>query len=225
MMSTRQESFSMGMKAGVRTVIVPPLNFAMVQPQVYRSGYPTRKNFPFLKKLGLKSVLYLGTEPYMEANIEFCKANDIEVFWCGMKDNKEPFVTVEESLVTEALEKVLDVRNHPILIHCSKGKHKTGCLVGCLRKLLQWSITSIFEEHRRFVGTKVRILDLQFIELYDVVNAVKIEKRWAPYWIEVDELAAAKRREKLQLELEEYRKRVALVRVQSPQVDRRAMHS
>lgn len=28
-----------------------------------------------------------------------------------------------------------DARNHPLLIHCNKGKHRTGCLVGCFRKV------------------------------------------------------------------------------------------
>ncbi len=39
-------------------VVIPPSNFAMVAKGVYRSGYPVPKNFPFLKKLGLKSILY-----------------------------------------------------------------------------------------------------------------------------------------------------------------------
>jgi tyrosine-protein phosphatase SIW14 len=39
-------------------MFIPPLNFAMVAKGVYRSGYPNPKNFPFLKKLGLKSILY-----------------------------------------------------------------------------------------------------------------------------------------------------------------------
>jgi tyrosine-protein phosphatase SIW14 len=38
-------------------VMVPPLNFAMVAPGVYRSGHPNRQNFPFLIKLGLKSIM------------------------------------------------------------------------------------------------------------------------------------------------------------------------
>ena len=42
----------------VEQKLVPPLNFAMVSPGVYRSGYPNKKNFPFLKKLGLKSLMY-----------------------------------------------------------------------------------------------------------------------------------------------------------------------
>lgn len=38
-------------------LLIPPLNFAMVAKGVYRSGYPNTKNFAFLKKLGLKSIL------------------------------------------------------------------------------------------------------------------------------------------------------------------------
>jgi hypothetical protein len=38
-------------------VLVPPLNFAMVAPGVYRSGHPNKHNFPFLEKLGLKVIV------------------------------------------------------------------------------------------------------------------------------------------------------------------------
>lgn len=61
---------------------------------------------------------------------------------------------------------LLDRRNHPILIHCNKGKHRTGCLIGCLRKLQQWSLTTIFDEYRRFSFPKSRSMDQEFIELY-----------------------------------------------------------
>jgi len=40
------------------TPLVPPLNFAMVAPGVYRSGYPNKRNFPFLRRLGLRSIMY-----------------------------------------------------------------------------------------------------------------------------------------------------------------------
>jgi hypothetical protein len=35
----------------------------------YRSGYPNKKNFPFLKKMGLKSILYLCPEAYPDENL------------------------------------------------------------------------------------------------------------------------------------------------------------
>jgi len=38
--------------------LVPPANFALVCKGVYRSGFPKKRNFPFLRKLGIKSVLY-----------------------------------------------------------------------------------------------------------------------------------------------------------------------
>jgi tyrosine-protein phosphatase SIW14 len=34
-----------------------------------------------------------------------------------------------------------------MLIHCDKGNHRTGCVVGCLRKLQRWSIASITNEY------------------------------------------------------------------------------
>ncbi|GBG77436.1 hypothetical protein CBR_g23885 [Chara braunii] len=116
----------------------------------------------------LDLLRYLCPEPYPEVNIEFLEKNGIKLFHFGIEGNKEPFVDIPEPVIREALKVLLDVRNHPILIHCNKGKHRTGCLVGCLRKFQNWSLTSIFDEYRRFAGTKVRMLDQQFMELFDV---------------------------------------------------------
>jgi len=44
---------------------------------------------------------------------------------------------------------------------------RTGTVVGCLRKLQRWNLSSIFEEYRRYAGSKVRLLNEQFIELFD----------------------------------------------------------
>ena len=38
-------------------VLVPPINFALVVPGVYRSGHPNKKNFGFLKQLKLKGIM------------------------------------------------------------------------------------------------------------------------------------------------------------------------
>ena len=91
---------------------------------------------------------------------------------------------IEEDMICMALTHLLNSRNHPILIHCNKGKHRTGCVVGTLRKCLQWSLTSIFDEYRRFAGSKVRILDQQFIELFNV-GSVVFDPRNTPDWLDV----------------------------------------
>ena len=46
--------------------VVPPLNFDMVAPGVYRSGHPNERNFSFLKRLNLKSIIYLANDDYRE---------------------------------------------------------------------------------------------------------------------------------------------------------------
>lgn len=76
---------------------------------------------------------------------------------------------------------------------CNLGRHRTGTVVGCLRKLQRWNLASIFEEYRRHAGARVKVMNeqvylqtacyssrcllniltlLQFIELFDadIVN-------------------------------------------------------
>lgn len=163
-------------------VVVPPLNFAMVSPGVYRSGYPRAVNHTFLRSIALKTVIYLCPEDYSEANIKFCEEEDITLLQFGIQGNKEPFVDIPEVVIREALQVLLDVRRHPLLLHCNKGKHRTGCLVGCLRKVQRWSLTSIFDEYRRYAGTKTRDLDQQFIELFQT-GLVRYRVKYTPAWL------------------------------------------
>jgi len=145
-------------------VMIPPLNFEMVSRGIYRSGYPNKRNFPFLNKLGLRSIVYLCEESYQQPNLDFVRASNIQLFCFPTQGNKEPFLCISSDLVTEALRKIMDKKNHPVLIHCSLGNHRTGCIVGCLRKIEGFSLSYIFEEYKRFTAAKSRLLDRQFIE-------------------------------------------------------------
>ncbi|EIW71565.1 hypothetical protein TREMEDRAFT_26965 [Tremella mesenterica DSM 1558] len=148
--------------------LVPPDNFATVCKGVYRSGFPLKRNFGFMETLQLKTVLTLVLEDYPEANLSWCQSQDIQFMQFGIPGNKEPFDNIPEHVIRSALVTVLDQRNHPILIHCNKGKHRTGCLIGCIRRIQSWSLTSIFDEYRRFSFPKSRAVDQQFIDLFDV---------------------------------------------------------
>ncbi|XP_068640731.1 probable tyrosine-protein phosphatase DSP4 [Aristolochia californica] len=149
-------------------LFVPPLNFAIVDHGVFRSGFPEVANFSFLETLGLCSVVCLCPEPYPEPNAEFLRGRGIRLFQFGIEGRKEPFVNIPEDTIREALKTVLDVKNHPILIHCNRGKHRTGCLVGCLRKLQRWCLSSVFDEYQRFAAAKARVSDQRFMERFDV---------------------------------------------------------
>ncbi|KAK3128665.1 hypothetical protein QOZ80_6BG0464930 [Eleusine coracana subsp. coracana] len=148
--------------------LVPPLNFAMVDDGIFRSGFPEATNFQFLKSLNLRSIVYLCPEPYPETNTEFLDKNGIKLYQFGIEGRKEPFVNIPDEKIREALKVVLDPKNQPLLIHCKRGKHRTGCLVGCLRKLQKWCLSSVFDEYHRFAAAKARITDLRFMELFDV---------------------------------------------------------
>ena len=148
-------------------LLVPPLNFAMVLPGVYRSGYPNPKNHPFLHRLGLRSVLYLAPDPLSPSNVEFFDRIQCHVFHLPLESNKEPFTQMDPELTQQALALMLNPRHHPMLVHCNKGKHRVGCVVGILRKWQGWSLTHIFEEYKRFSGPKMRLADQEYIELYD----------------------------------------------------------
>ena len=151
-------------------LLQPPENFAMIYPSVYRSSFPLKKHYTFLRSLGLKTVLTLVQDEYPEANRTFFRNEGIRFHQIGIPGNKEPFVYIPDESIRSALAIVLDARNHPMLIHCNKGKHRTGCLVGCLRKMQCWSSTAIFEEYRKFSYPKSRAMDQLFIELFQPVS-------------------------------------------------------
>ena len=165
-----------------KEILVPPLSFAMVEDSVYRSGYPNKRNFPFLKKLGLRSIMYLSDDEYSQENLDFLKEHNINIFHIRISGNKEPFQEIDQADVVTALQLLLDTRNHPMLVHCNKGRHRVGCIVGCLRKLQSWSMASLFDEFRRFCGSnKMQIADQEFIEVFD--SEVQYDLKYAPDWI------------------------------------------
>ncbi|EKX32747.1 hypothetical protein GUITHDRAFT_156243 [Guillardia theta CCMP2712] len=174
---------SQDLNADMPDELYPPKNFAMVEKGIYRSAYPTKKNFDFLAKLGLKSVVYLCQEEYSRQVLQFYRQEGITVYQHGVSGNKEPFVDISDEMIYSALQRLLDVSFHPILIHCNQGKHRTGSLVGCLRAMNHWSMAAIFDEYRRFAGNKARRADQQFIELFHrKFPKVKTDPRQHPVW-------------------------------------------
>jgi tyrosine-protein phosphatase SIW14 len=167
--------------------LIPPENFSLVFPGVFRSSFPKRKNFPFLQSLGLKTVLTLVLEEYPSLNRNFLSTNGIHFLQFGVAGNKEPFAELDEAVIREALHVPLDVRNLPLLIHCNKGKHRTGCFVACLRKSCGWALVPTLEEYTRFAGSKPRFTDTQFIEFFDPIrrNSLLLDEQYLPEWADL----------------------------------------
>lgn len=92
--------------------------------------------------------------------------NGIQHFQIPIPAHKEPSVIIPPQNIIEALKIMLDPINHPLLIHCNKGKvlfqffpisarivltyilkHRTGCIVACYRKIHYWTIEAILTEY------------------------------------------------------------------------------
>jgi hypothetical protein len=89
---------------------------------------------------------------------------------------------VSEELVKETLEFVLNTDNHPVMIMGSSGINETGTVVGCLRRLQGWNLSSIIDEYRRFAGSKGKNVNELFIELFDTDLVTLPPRDLLPSW-------------------------------------------
>ncbi|WWD16101.1 hypothetical protein CI109_100526 [Kwoniella shandongensis] len=169
--------------------IVPPMNFGLVEDGFYRSAQPSELNFSFLEKLNLKTIIWVGAEepsdifrsfldsqgilmhnlaPQVSLNPHFPPPyTDSGVVPISGQYHLPPLPPPPEPLIIQALTLLLRPSTFPTLVCCNMGRHRTGTVVGCYRKLQRWALSSILEEYRRYAGMKVRVLNEQFIELFD----------------------------------------------------------
>eukprot|EP00966_Prymnesium_polylepis_P209684 4856690-Prymnesium_polylepis.1 len=85
------------------TAVTPPDNFAMVWRGIYRSGFPTKKNFGFLSRLGLRSVVFMCPEDYPESHTHFYAQQGIQLLQFGVVGNKEPFDEIPVHVMRAAI--------------------------------------------------------------------------------------------------------------------------
>lgn len=61
----------------------------------------------------------------------------------------------------------MDGANHPLWIHCNQGRHRTGCVVACYRKIQGVPIEQILEEYIAYASPKARPGDIALIKSFD----------------------------------------------------------
>lgn len=107
----------------------------MIEEDLYRSGQPNELNFPFLEKLGLKTVVWLAPEEPNQRFLDFVDDQDIHLYHLGVVSSMNAWDPITEEVVLEASELILTPKNYPMIVMCNLGRHRTGTIVGCLRKL------------------------------------------------------------------------------------------
>ncbi|CAN8065745.1 unnamed protein product [Agarophyton chilense] len=163
--------------------LIPPINFGIVEEDLYRSGMPNELNFPFLERLQLRTIIYLASDEVSDKLHDFIDDQDIQLLHLFQDDDiPTPWKPISEETVLSVMELLLSTPTYPVYIMCSQGRHRTGTVVGCLRKLQRWSLSSIFDEYHRHADGKGRLVNEQFIELFDtdLINLPSINR---PKWI------------------------------------------
>lgn len=144
----------------------PPLNFGVVESDLYRCGHPQSINYPFLESLKLRTIIYVGD-----------KTNSWEYYrWIKSQPREIAFLHVPLDLAATAnnddklnylLSIVAHSANYPILIHSNKGKHRVGVVVALIRKILQgWVLAAVYDEYGKYAKHGKDNSELQFIEFF-----------------------------------------------------------
>lgn len=163
--------------------IVPPLNFSPVEQQLYRSGQPSPINFPFLEDLNLKTILWLAVEDPSDSFLAFADDQEITFHHLGLvTEGANPWDQLTESSIVAALDIIMKRDSYPLLVCCGMGRHRSGTVIGCLRRLQGWNLASISDEYRRFAGARGgRVLIELHIEAFDT-KGVEVDPNNVPKW-------------------------------------------
>ncbi|KAI9643359.1 tyrosine-protein phosphatase siw14 [Ciborinia camelliae] len=146
-----------------------PLNFGVVLPNaVYRSSFPEQEDFEYLKTLGLKCIVTLVNKEYPPGFLAFIQAQGIRHYVIEMQGTKK--AAIPDHTMNQIMRTCLDKENHPLLIHCNHGKHRTGCAAAIIRHISGWSVQSIVDEYKRFAEPKARDVDIKYITEYQVTS-------------------------------------------------------
>ncbi|KAF7905038.1 uncharacterized protein EAF01_005559 [Botrytis porri] len=143
------------------------LNFGVIAPNaIYRSSFPQQEDFEYLGTLGLKSIVTLVKKDFPPEFLAFMEAHGIRHYVIEMQGTKK--VDIPEHIMNQIMRISLDKENHPLLIHCNHGKHRTGCAAAIIRHVSGWSVESIVEEYKAFAAPKARDVDIKYITEYHV---------------------------------------------------------
>lgn len=82
----------------------------------------------------------------------------------GIAPNKEGIVKTTMDSLCEALLFVMDSSNHPVYVHCNQGRHRTGCVVACLRRIQKLPLKDIITEYETYAFPKARPGDIHLIK-------------------------------------------------------------
>ncbi len=156
----------------------PPINFGVVAPGLYRSGYPQAADYPFMRGLGLRTIVTLVGKNMPDGYQAFIDGTGINHQIFDMAGTKKEEIPL--SMMKSIAAVVLDPENYPLLIHCNQGKHRTGCVVGIIRKQSAWDVNAIIQEYTDYAAPKIRMSDIAYIRNFRVSDVPSVKAELLP---------------------------------------------
>lgn len=153
--------------------LIPPFRFACVERGVYRGAYPSLKNLRYLARLKLRTVISLipDASAPSEDLAGFCSSHNIRHIARTVAKYNDGFSHTAE-LVADVLAQVFDPANHPLFLHCLDGRHNTGIVIMCLRKLQNWGLPAILNEFARYTkDSSFQYGEQQFVQAFSATVA------------------------------------------------------
>ncbi len=130
--------------------LVPPFRFGTVEDGVYRGAYPVLRNFNFLRRLKLRTILSLTPENATYDLRAFAASEGITLKYIQAEKFKGDSVSLLPPEISDALQAVVNVDLHPLYVHCLDGRHVVGTVVMALRKLQFWDGACSHHEYLRY---------------------------------------------------------------------------
>jgi tyrosine-protein phosphatase OCA6 len=127
----------------------PPLRFGCVQQGVYRSAYPILRNFRFLSRLKLCTIVSLTPEAPSTDMVAFAEVAGIRLVHVAISRTSSLNTSLQAALVS-VLNHCINTANHPILVHCLDGRRVIGILILLLRRLQGWAPLPAMNEFWRY---------------------------------------------------------------------------
>lgn len=154
----------------------PIPNFGVIIPGFYRSSFPGKDNIEHLQSLNLKTLVTLVDTPFKSEVSQWITSSGIEHHRIEINAHKEKDDRIAMKDIAKVMTLLNDKTKRPLLMHCNKGKHRTGCMVAAFCKLQGTEEERVIADYLEFAQPKARELDIAFIQKLKVERCKGVVK-------------------------------------------------